>query len=200
MVTVTLILRKASKASNKKDSAIKNTFSAIVEDTVFKEDGFRTTVRIKDLRMDFLLDDHCERGEMIQLSIDSERYQHRAGEVNRCRASSSTNWTTTAGKSGTIPAVSFLRDKEKVVIEAKFTKPDFLFNGMVLKKDDTFIEAYYRKKWYNIMEIYDRDDGHLKGWYCNVTRPADHQQVEDSLSGPGPGSAGPLSRFEPIIG
>lgn len=66
-----------------------------------------------------------------------------------------------------------LRDKGKVVIEAKFTKPDLLFNGMVLKKDDTFIEAYYRNKWYNIMEIYDRDDGHLKGWYCNVTRPAD---------------------------
>lgn len=71
------------------------------------------------------------------------------------------------------PGSILLRDKEKVVIEAKFTKPDVLFNGMVLKKDDTFIEAYYRKKWYNIMEIYDRDDGHLKGWYCNVTRPAD---------------------------
>ena len=71
------------------------------------------------------------------------------------------------------PGSVLLRDKEKVVIEAKFTKPDFLFNGMVLKKDDTFIEAYYRNKWYNIMEIYDRDDGHLKGWYCNVTRPAD---------------------------
>ena len=64
------------------------------------------------------------------------------------------------------------RERDKVVIEAKFTKADFLFNGMELKKDDTFIEAYFRKKWYNIMEIYDRDDGHLKGWYCNVTRPA----------------------------
>lgn len=33
------------------------------------------------------------------------------------------------------------------------------------------MEAYYRKKWYNIMEIYDRDDSRLKGWYCNVTMP-----------------------------
>lgn len=64
------------------------------------------------------------------------------------------------------------RDPEKVVIEARFTKPDFVFKGMLLKKDDLFIEAYYRKKWYNIFEIYDRDDGNLKGWYCNVTCPA----------------------------
>lgn len=66
---VTLILRKASREHNN-DLGKKNSFSAIVEDTVFKEDGFMTTVRIKDLRMDFLLDDHCDRGEMIQLSSD----------------------------------------------------------------------------------------------------------------------------------
>lgn len=65
------------------------------------------------------------------------------------------------------------RDPEKVVVQARFTKADFIFNGMLLKKDDYFVEAYYRKKWYNIFEIYDRDDDHLKGWYCNVTRPAD---------------------------
>ena len=66
---VSLILRKAGIAHTNKDSAVKNTFSAIVEDTVFKEDGFRTTVRIKGGRMDFLLDHRCERGEMIQLGI-----------------------------------------------------------------------------------------------------------------------------------
>lgn len=71
------------------------------------------------------------------------------------------------------PGIVIQRDREKVIIEAKFTRSDFVFNGMELKLNDTFIEAYYRKKWYNIMEIHDRDDGHLKGWYCNVTRPAD---------------------------
>jgi protein associated with RNAse G/E len=35
-----------------------------------------------------------------------------------------------------------------------------------------FYEIYLRDKWYNIFEIYDRDDGKLKGWYCNVTYPA----------------------------
>jgi uncharacterized protein len=69
------------------------------------------------------------------------------------------------------PGEVIQRDREKVVVKARFTKNDFVFNGMILKKDDLFIEAYYRMKWYNIYEIYDRDDGLLKGWYCNITRP-----------------------------
>jgi uncharacterized protein len=69
------------------------------------------------------------------------------------------------------PGVVIQRDPEKVVVKARFTMNDFVFNGMILKKDDLFLEAYYRMKWYNIYEIYDRDDGLLKGWYCNITRP-----------------------------
>ena len=70
------------------------------------------------------------------------------------------------------PGEVLSRDLDKVVVSARFTQARFCFNGMLLKKDDHFIEAYFRKKWYNIFEIYDRDEGHLKGWYCNVTRPA----------------------------
>lgn len=65
-----------------------------------------------------------------------------------------------------------IRNSEKIVLTAKFNKDDFLFNGMMLKKGDLFYEAYFRNKWYNMFEIYDRDDNHLKGWYCNVTAPA----------------------------
>ncbi len=63
-------------------------------------------------------------------------------------------------------------DNEKVVIEAFFNRDDFLFNGMMLKKNDRFLETYYFSRWYNIFEIYDRDNAELKGWYCNVTKPA----------------------------
>ena len=34
------------------------------------------------------------------------------------------------------------------------------------------METYYHDRWYNIFEIHDRDDDALKGWYCNITRPA----------------------------
>lgn len=59
-----------------------------------------------------------------------------------------------------------------VVIEAYFNRDDLLFHGMLLGRGDRFVEAYYTDRWYNIFEIHDRVDGHLKGWYCNVTRPA----------------------------
>jgi protein associated with RNAse G/E len=42
-----------------------------------------------------------------------------------------------------------------------------------LKKGDRFVEFYYSDRWYNIFEIYDRDDGEIKGWYCNVGMPAE---------------------------
>ena len=37
---------------------------------------------------------------------------------------------------------------------------------------DSDLETFYRDRWYNVFAVYDRDDGVLKGWYCNVTRPA----------------------------
>ena len=46
------------------------------------------------------------------------------------------------------------------------------FMDVTLKKDDRFVEYYYTDRWYNIFVIYDRDDGALKGWYCNIGKPA----------------------------
>jgi uncharacterized protein len=57
-------------------------------------------------------------------------------------------------------------------LEAFFDRDDMPFMGISLKRGDRFLETYYSDRWYNIFEIYDRDDGMLKGWYCNVTRPA----------------------------
>ena len=45
--------------------------------------------------------------------------------------------------------------------------------GVILKKRDRFVETFYTDRWYNIFEIYDRDDGRFKGWYCNVGQPAE---------------------------
>ena len=61
---------------------------------------------------------------------------------------------------------------DMVVVNARFTATDRLFFGMALKKDDLFVEAYFIDRWYNIYEIYDRDNNTRKGWYCNISRPA----------------------------
>ena len=64
------------------------------------------------------------------------------------------------------------REQNAVVLEAFFNRPDLPFMDVTLKENDRFVETFYTDRWYNIFEIYDRDDGRLKGWYCNVGRPA----------------------------
>ena len=64
------------------------------------------------------------------------------------------------------------RDENSITIEALFNRDDLPFQDIVLKRNDRFVETFYVDKWYNIFEIYDRDDGKLKGWYCNIGKPA----------------------------
>jgi hypothetical protein len=67
------------------------------------------------------------------------------------------------------------RNRNSITIEAFFDRPDIDFHGMTLGFGDKFIETYYFDRWYNIFEIYDREDDTLKGWYCNVSSPAELQ-------------------------
>ena len=64
------------------------------------------------------------------------------------------------------------RETNCIVLEAFFNRDDMAFMDVVLKRDDRFVETFYTDRWYNIFEIYDRDDGRLKGWYCNIGYPA----------------------------
>jgi hypothetical protein len=68
-----------------------------------------------------------------------------------------------------------------VILEALFNVDDMLFMGTELKRGDRFVELYFSDRWYNIFEIHDRDDDRLKGWYCNVCKPAVFES-EDRLS------------------
>jgi len=64
------------------------------------------------------------------------------------------------------------RDENSITVEAFFNRDDMPFQEIILKRNDRFVETFFTDKWYNIFEIYDRDDGRLKGWYCNITKPA----------------------------
>ncbi|RJP54697.1 MAG: DUF402 domain-containing protein [Anaerolineaceae bacterium] len=64
------------------------------------------------------------------------------------------------------------RGEKRLVLEAFFDRDDVPFMETTLKRGDRFLETYYTDHWYNIFEIHDRDDGALKGWYCNITRPS----------------------------
>jgi hypothetical protein len=59
-----------------------------------------------------------------------------------------------------------------VTLEAFFNRDDMPFMDVVLKRGDRFIESFFSDRWYNVFEIYDRDNKKFKGWYCNIGYPA----------------------------
>jgi len=64
------------------------------------------------------------------------------------------------------------RNANYIVLEAFFNRDDIPFMDVVLKRNDRFVETFYNDRWYNIFEIFDRNDGQFKGWYCNIGYPA----------------------------
>jgi uncharacterized protein len=68
------------------------------------------------------------------------------------------------------------RAPDETLIEAYFNRDDLSFHGITFGRGDRFVEIYFSNRWYNINELHDRDDDHLKGWYCNVTLPAEFSE------------------------
>ena len=72
------------------------------------------------------------------------------------------------------------REPSKITIEAIYDLPDKDFHGLSLRKGDRFIEQHFADRWYNVFAVHDGTSGRLKGWYCNVSRPA--QIADDQVS------------------
>lgn len=70
------------------------------------------------------------------------------------------------------PAQVLERGENYVRLEAFFNRDDTDLGFATFKRGDRFVEYFYSDRWYNIFAVYDRDDGALKGWYCNICRPA----------------------------
>jgi predicted RNA-binding protein associated with RNAse of E/G family len=65
------------------------------------------------------------------------------------------------------------RTEREVVLEALFNQKQRDLGYVSLRPGDRFVEHYYTDRWYNVFAIYDAADGAFKGWYCNITRPAE---------------------------
>ena len=64
------------------------------------------------------------------------------------------------------------RTPESIVLEARFNRETMDLGYAVLEHHDRFIEHFYADRWYNIFEIHSVHDDRLKGWYCNIVKPA----------------------------
>jgi hypothetical protein len=68
------------------------------------------------------------------------------------------------------------RTDHQIILEAFFDRDDMDLHGMPLRRGDRFRETWYSDRWYNIFEIFAVEDGRLRGWYCNIGRPAEFSE------------------------
>jgi len=76
------------------------------------------------------------------------------------------------------------RDGRAIVLRTFWDRDPLDLGFVVLEPGDRWTEYFYADRWYNIFEIRASDD-RLKGWYCNVTRPArisDDEVVAEDLA------------------
>lgn len=65
------------------------------------------------------------------------------------------------------------RTQNQILVQANFGLENIKLVDIPLEVGDLFLETYYSDRWYNIYEIHAKDDNKLKGWYCNVSYPAE---------------------------
>ncbi|MGW7100770.1 DUF402 domain-containing protein [Streptomyces sp. NPDC054838] len=70
------------------------------------------------------------------------------------------------------PAVLLTDTGDRLSVRAPWAAEDVRDFGFVrFEPGDVFTEHFWRSRWYAVKEVRTAD-GHLKGWYCDVTRPA----------------------------
>jgi hypothetical protein len=57
-------------------------------------------------------------------------------------------------------------------LNAHFNRPDTDLGFVNFRFGDLFVEWFYSDRWYNIFQVHEGDGPKIKGWYCNITRPA----------------------------
>ncbi|MFB6613762.1 DUF402 domain-containing protein [Streptomyces sp. NPDC056367] len=70
------------------------------------------------------------------------------------------------------PAAPVADDGDRISVRAPWAAEGVRDFGFVrFEPGDVFVEHFWRTRWYAVKEVWT-GDGVLKGWYCDVTRPA----------------------------
>ncbi|MBL8117208.1 MAG: DUF402 domain-containing protein [Anaerolineae bacterium] len=64
------------------------------------------------------------------------------------------------------------RGANYVCLRAVFDRVEANLGFVVFRQGDVFFEWFYDDRWYNIFQVHEGDTTIIKGWYCNITRPA----------------------------
>lgn len=58
-----------------------------------------------------------------------------------------------------------------IMIRADWTRGACDVGMFTFENGDSLLETYYFHRWWNVFEV-RRGDGQLRGWYCDISRPA----------------------------
>ena len=77
------------------------------------------------------------------------------------------------GKGATITYTGELLRHEPgyMLIHARWERPRLDLGYVAFELGDHFYEHFYTERWYTVFELRS-EAGALKGWYCNISRPA----------------------------
>ncbi len=70
------------------------------------------------------------------------------------------------------PGAVLRRRENWVCVTAIFNLPESDLGFVTFRQGDVFVEWFYADRWYNVFRVEDGQSARLKGWYCNITRPA----------------------------
>jgi predicted RNA-binding protein associated with RNAse of E/G family len=78
----------------------------------------------------------------------------------------------TGGELRRWPALVLHSDPTSLQVEAHYDANEVDRFGLFFRKGDRLQETYFVDRWYNVFAVYDVTTKNLKGWYCNISRPA----------------------------
>lgn len=85
----------------------------------------------------------------------------------------------------TYPGEILDRGESWICLRAIFDRHEANLGFVVFRLGDVFFEWFFSDQWFNIFEVHEGDSDIIKGWYCNITRPAvieDHRVYADDLA------------------
>ncbi|HSS95506.1 MAG TPA: DUF402 domain-containing protein [Terriglobales bacterium] len=65
------------------------------------------------------------------------------------------------------------REANSILLEATFGLENVTIVDIPMTVGDVFLETYFLDRWFNIYEIHSKGTNQLKGWYCNISYPAE---------------------------
>ncbi len=69
------------------------------------------------------------------------------------------------------PARVLFAGAGSLTVAAPFALGPMTVGGLRLAPGDCLVETYYRDRWYNVLAVYTRENGRLRGWYINIAVP-----------------------------